>query len=213
MGILHNPSSRAKAFFIMSRKSKEEIAAQEAEAETEAESEEPEWNPDTGHAPIFEFPERTKRARAKRKQKTDLTELVTLFADLSPAQWKRLPIGGRARETLEKARGMNRDAARKRVLRQVVGFLRSEDQDVVETALKIAMAKDEDSQRHARFAELWRERLIADGDSALKTLMNEKPEADRTRLRQLMLNARKDPTSDKAARARKALYVLLREIE
>jgi ribosome-associated protein len=60
--------------------------------------------------------------------------------------------------------------------------------------------------------EALRERLLADGDAALAELLDEHPQADRQRLRQLVRNALDERHRNKPPHAFRELFRELREL-
>ncbi|MBS0461458.1 MAG: DUF615 domain-containing protein [Proteobacteria bacterium] len=60
--------------------------------------------------------------------------------------------------------------------------------------------------------EHWRERLLADGDTALAEFITEHPTADRQHLRQLARNAHAERLHNKPPHAQRELFRELREV-
>ena len=75
-------------------------------------------------------------------------------------------------------------------------------------AAALEALKQEDAPSAASFkaAEHWRDRLIAEGDAALAELVQQKPDADRTTLRQLARQATQEAAKKKSPRAARELF-------
>jgi ribosome-associated protein len=101
---------------------------------------------------------------------------------LSPATWAAIDETARIKDR----------RARRRHFKRIAKLLASENMDAVHLLMdKQAETAREAAARHHR-VERWRERLIAEGDSALAELLNLCPHVDRQQLRQSMRAARRD---------------------
>jgi len=150
--------------------------------------------------------ERPSKSRRKREHRA-VQQLAEELAAMPESRLRRLELGARTREELGIARGMKPSGARNRQLRLIAKLI-SEDEDV--DALRQGPEDLHREQRAAgarhHAAERLRERLLAEGESALEGLCLETPE--RERLREL-LHAVHAPTGGvTATTARRELYRL-----
>jgi ribosome-associated protein len=58
--------------------------------------------------------------------------------------------------------------------------------------------------------ETWRDRLLAEGPSALEALLSKHPDLDAPRLRRLIASGRQDPDTPTATQASRELFRYLR---
>jgi ribosome-associated protein len=105
-----------------------------------------------------------------------------------------------------------RKSAIGRQRRLIAQLLRDRDPNVIERRLERATAGLGRPSRKSSEDESWCERLIGHGDAALTELLDQHPDADRQRLRQLIRNAKRAPDGPKAARARQRLLQAIRAV-
>src|SRR5574337_782139 len=93
---------------------------------------------------------------------------------------------------------------------------RREALDVLKLAQQLSALSDAQLARREAAAlhrvEIWRERLITDGDAPLDELMQQFPAADRQQLRQLARKARAERDAQKPLHAFHELFRALREL-
>jgi len=152
---------------------------------------------------------------AQRRQALEVLELAEKLASLTPSQLARLPIPEDLLPHLEQTRRITAHIARKRQLAYLAKQMRREDDATLE-AIRDALDEDGAAARREVAAmhrtEAWRERLLAEGDTALAALLAEYPGADRQRLRQLVRNANEEKARNKPPRAFRELFRELRQL-
>ena len=109
------------------------------------------------------------------------------------------------------AMGARGGLRRKRL--QVAGLLRRGDVEAVREALS-GTGHVSPRERGLQQVEHWRRRLLHDGDEALAELLQEHPNGDRQRLRQLIRQARKDEAKpgERAPKSFRELFSVLRAL-
>ena len=145
----------------------------------------------------------------QRRDALDVLALAETLATLSDAQLERLPIPDGLLPHIVETRRMTAHGARKRQTAFLAKQMRREDDaalDAIRDALDAGgeAAKRETARMHR--AEHWRERLLAEGDTAMGELLDEHPDADRQQLRQLLRNALDERAKNKPPRAFRELY-------
>ena len=164
--------------------------------------------PKTGE---FFSPSRTQQ----REEALEVRSLAEQLVALTPARLAKLPIPEDLMPHILETQRITSHIAHKRQLQYLAKQMRREDDDVL-AAIRDAMdeggdaARREAAQLHR--AEQWRERLLADGDSALGELLEEFPQADRQRLRQLIRNAGEERAKNKPPHAFRELFREIREL-
>jgi len=151
----------------------------------------------------------------RRREALDVLKLAQTLADLSDAQLVRLPLSDDLRDEVQRTRGVTQHIARKRQTQFLAKQLRKLDEAGLE-AIRAALEHDREFARRETAAlhrvEQWRERLIAEGDAALNDLLEQFPQADRQRLRQLARSARLEREQNKPLHAFHDLFRALRDL-
>jgi ribosome-associated protein len=134
---------------------------------------------------------------------------------MSDAQLKSIPLSEDLREEVQRARAVKQQIARKRQNQFVAKLMRRLD-DAELDAIRAALEHDRDLARRGTAelhqVESWRERLVAEGDEALTSLLAAYPQADRQQLRQLARQARLERDQNKPLHAYRELFRQLREL-
>ena len=165
-------------------------------------------DPETGE---FLSPSRSQQ----RREALEVLELAKRLSEMTPQQVAHLPVPERLIAHIDETRRITSHVAHKRQLQYLAKQMRREDDDTLE-AIRDALdthgqaAREEAAMLHR--AEQWRDRLIADGDSALSELLSAYPQADRQHLRQLARNAHEERLKNKPPHAYRELFRELREL-
>jgi ribosome-associated protein len=161
--------------------------------------------------PRDEGPSRSQR----RREALDVLKLAQALAALSDAQLAPLALDDSLREKIVRTRAVKQQIARKRAEQFLAKQLRKLDASALEP-LRAALENDRAHARREAAAlhrvEDWRERLLADTDTALGELLRQYPQADRQRLRQLARKAHAEREMQKPLHAYHELFRVLREI-
>ncbi|QDA58143.1 ribosome biogenesis factor YjgA [Thermomonas aquatica] len=154
---------------------------------------------------------------ANRRAALDVLELGEQLVALSPAQLARLPIPDELLPHIRETQRIASYGARKRQLAFLAKQMRRQD-DAALDAIRDAMSKDGDAARRETAAmhriEALRDALLGeDGDAAMTELLDEHPDADRQKLRQLVRNAHEERKRNKPPRAYRELFRELRGLQ
>ncbi len=155
------------------------------------------------------------RAPSKSQRKREaqaLTDLGARLVALPPAELARLPLSDALRQAVEETRALGRGGARKRQLKYLGKLLRHSDAAPLEQAIT---GRDEQARRQTALqhrVEAWRDRLIEEGDAAVQALVEEFPEVQVQRLRQLVRKARDERERQRPPAAARALFRVLRDV-
>jgi len=151
----------------------------------------------------------------QRREALEIFKLAETLANLSDAELGRVPLDDELRDEVLRTRAVTSHIARKRQTQYLAKQLRKLGDEALDP---IRRALDRDRvQAHHDAAELhrvetWRDRLIAEGDTALDDLIAQHPTADRQHLRQLARNARGERERNKPLHAYRELFRALREL-
>ena len=146
---------------------------------------------------------------AQRRAALDVLALAHLLVGKTASELDKLPIDEGLREHVVDAAPITAPIARKRAVAFLAKQMRKEDDEVLEAIRDAMDANSEGARRQVaqmHRAESWRTRLIEGGDDALAAFIDEHPDADRQRLRQLVRNAQDEAKRNKPPRAFRELY-------
>ncbi len=152
------------------------------------------------------------RTQAK-KQRKELEELGKQLIGLSAAELKSAPLTEQLRDAAVDGQRMKKQAYRRQLL--YLGRLLSElgeEVDAVRDFVEGGRRRDRSEDQAFHALELWRDRLLAEGDAAIDQLVGEHPQADRQRLRQLVRKAQEEREQERPPAAARRLFKDLREL-
>ncbi|MEI2455943.1 MULTISPECIES: ribosome biogenesis factor YjgA [Lysobacter] len=149
-----------------------------------------------------------------RREALEVLALGEKLVSLSEAQLAKLPVPESLLPHIRECKRITAHIAHKRQLAYLAKQMRREDDEVLE-ALRDALDENGEAARREVAAmhrvENWRERLLEGGDAALAELLDEYPQADRQRLRQLVRNTLDERKRNKPPHAFRELYRELRD--
>lgn len=149
---------------------------------------------------------------SRSQQRRDALAIFVLaekLVALTDAQLDTLRMPDELRDLVRESRRITSHGARKRQLQFLAKAMRNDDDEVIE-AIRTALENDrEQSRREAaglHRIEVWRERLLEEGDDALTELLDEYPAAERQLLRQLVRNAKTEREKERPPHAFRELF-------
>ncbi|SEL79654.1 ribosome-associated protein [Pseudoxanthomonas sp. GM95] len=158
-------------------------------------------DPETGE---FRGPSRTQQ----RQGALEVRSLAEQLVALTPAQLAKLPLSEELADHVADTKKVTSHIAHKRQLQFLAKQMRKEDDETLE-AIRDALDVSGDAARIEtglmHQAEGWRERLLDDPE-ALTQLLDEYPDADRQRLRQLIRNVAEERKRNKPPASYRELY-------
>ena len=160
-------------------------------------------------APESESPSKS----ALKRQMLQLQEVGASLLDYAPAKIEQLPLSAALHEAIAQARAARKHGARKRLLQYIGRLMRSESSEAI-AQIRELLAEDEAAratatqQLHA--CEDWRDRILADGITAINQLLEQFPDADRQKLRQLHRQHTQEVARNAPPAAARKLFTYLR---
>ncbi|GGD57143.1 ribosome biogenesis factor YjgA [Pseudoxanthomonas indica] len=165
-------------------------------------------DPETGE---FYSPSRSQQ----REDALEVRSLAEQLVALSAAKLAKLPIPEDLMPHIVETQRITSHIAHKRQLQFLAKQMRRESDETLE-AIRDAMSAGGDAARRETAllhrAEHWRDRLLDEGDTALTALLEEYPQADRQKLRQLVRNAADEKAKNKPPHAYREIFRELREL-
>lgn len=150
-------------------------------------------SPPRDHDDLDPAPEHDGPSRSSDKRDAQAAQkLGEALVGLKPELLASFELPERLRDAILQCQGITAHGALRRQ-RQYIGRLMREV-DTAPIQARLLELRGEDAASRARFhrVERWRDRLIDEGDAALNALLDERPDADRTHLRQLLREAQQE---------------------
>ena len=155
--------------------------------------------------------ERPSKSSLKREAQS-LQDLGSDLLALSPDQLTRMELPGELYDALRQGQSLKQDGSLKRQRKYIGKLLRQVDAEPIRQKLEMLTQVSAATTRSLHRIEAWRDRLLADGDSAIASLLAQCPEADRPKLRSLVETARTERLRAQPPRAARLLFKYLREL-
>lgn len=150
---------------------------------------------------------KTKRKEAMHALQDIGKELVKLPAN----KLERLDLPEELRRAVEDCRRFTKHEAIRRQLQYIGRLMRGVDEAPIARQLAAWRGESDEEKALLHRIERWRDRLI-ENDEELTLFLNEYPQADATRLRQLIRNARFEAANNKPPKSSRAIFKLVREV-
>lgn len=125
----------------------------------------------------------------------------------------KLDLPDQLLEALHTANRIKSHGARRRQLQYIGKLMRQIDTEPIEAAVHAREHQHTTNTQEFHRLEELREALITGGDSALASVMEQFPLADRQRLRKLTRQARKEHADKQPPKASRTLFRYLRELQ
>ena len=146
---------------------------------------------------------------SKSQQKREMLDLQRLgeeLMNLPEKQLQAIELPERLREAIELARRITSHGAHKRQRQYIGRLMRDLDPAPLRAALERLQGADRASKAHFQECERWRDRLLAEGDTAIAEFMERNPEADRPHLRRLVRQAAEEMAAGLPPRHARELF-------
>ena len=153
--------------------------------------------------------------KQNRREALEVLALAEALVGLPDGRLAKLPVPDSLMPHIADTRRITSHIARKRQMAFLAKQMRREDEATLE-ALRDALDAGGEAARidtaRLQRAEQWRLRLLDEGDTALAALLDEYPNADRQKLRQLVRNALAERAKNKPPAAFRELFRELRDV-
>jgi ribosome-associated protein len=149
-----------------------------------------------------------------KRQMTALQKVGTELVNLSPRELARIPIADEAlMAAIMTARKIRSNIARKRQLQFIGKLLRTIDTQPILDALEELHQRRKGNNAAFQELELLRDELLKAGTAGVEDILHRYPDADRQRLRQLVMQHQKEVRNNKPPAASRKLFKYLRELQ
>ncbi|NKF49097.1 ribosome-associated protein [Shewanella sp. WXL01] len=154
-------------------------------------------------------------SRTEFKKESELAQSLGIkLALLSKSQLDKMDLDEFLYDALIKLKTIKPKTEAYRRHQQYIGkLMRGYDHEPIEAALANVLNKNNNEAARVHVFEKMRDRLLAEGDSAIQALLDDHPTFERQKLRQLVRQANKElqKAPDKESKANKELFKYLRE--
>lgn len=153
--------------------------------------------------------------KSKTQLKNESQELFKLgqtLVNLGPANLAKIPMDDELAENIALAQRINKKKDGFRRQLQFLGkLLRARDTQEIEQALFKIQSAHQNKNKAFHKLENTRDDLIARGDDAINQTLNEHPQLDRQKLRQLVRQVKKQQEQNKPPKAARELFQYLKD--
>ncbi len=153
---------------------------------------------------------------SKSQLKRDAKALKSLASSLllmSDSRLQKVPLETDVMEAVLEARTMRSHGARRRQLQYIAKLLRRANPEDMVTAVDGLGKKDRALTARQHRSEAWREALLEQGDLALNVLLQQRPDIDIQKVRQLIRNAKAEKAKAKPPASARVLFRVLRDLD
>lgn len=152
---------------------------------------------------------------SKTEMKEDMEALQKLgeeLVGLKPSSLEKFPLEDELREAIANAQRFKNEAKR-RQLQYIGKLMRQIDPEPIQAELDRLRNKHSQATAELHKLEEMRDRIITEIDPAIEEVMDQHPEADRQRLRQLARQAQKEKGSNKPPKASREIFQILKTLK
>ena len=165
----------------------------------------------------FEEPEEDIIYVSKSELKRDMQALQELgknIVGLSDGQLATIPLENETlAEAIHTARRIKSREGLRRQMQYIGKLMRKTDTEAIAAAYQKLLDGRKEQARQFHQLEQQRDQLIAEGPQAVEAVMTAFPEANRQQLRQLVMQAQKEKSQNKAPAAARKLFRYLKELQ
>lgn len=158
----------------------------------------------------FDVDNRLSKSQLKRESHARQS-LGEELVQLNAVQLRKFELPEDLFQAIKMAQTIRQHGAKKRQLQYIGKLMRNIDVAPIQQGLDDLKGISAQAIATQHKIEQWRQRLIDEGDSAVEALLQEYPNIDRQRIRQLLRSAQKEMQHNKPPKAFRELFKYLRE--
>jgi ribosome-associated protein len=151
------------------------------------------------------------KSQAKRDVEA-LQDLGAKLVELSRNSLEKFELDQRLKDEILVAQSIRSHSAKRRQMQLIGKIMRNVDAEKIQN--QYDRYQNQLNETNAKFHQLehWRDRLLQEGDQATNELVEKYPAFDRSRLRQLLRNAKKESDANKPPKSARQIFQYLKEI-
>ncbi len=151
------------------------------------------------------------RSELKRDMEA-LQKLGEALVELKPSVLAKFPLDDELRDAISDAKRFEKEAKRRQM--QLIGkMMRSREPEPIQAALDLLNNKHGQQSIALKKMELLRDQIVEQGDTAITSLIDEYPTANKQKLRQLARQAKKEKAAEKPAKAYRELFQYIKALK
>ncbi|MEO0973093.1 MAG: ribosome biogenesis factor YjgA [Pseudomonadota bacterium] len=151
-------------------------------------------------------------SKSQRKREAQaLQDLAVSMVDLADEQLERIPLPEKLRDAIRETRRITSHGALRRQRQYLGKLMRQAEQEPIREAMAQLAREAAGQTRHFHDLEVWRDRLLSEGDAGLDALLSAHPHLERAPLRHLIRQAQRERAAERPARSARALFRHLRD--
>ncbi len=151
------------------------------------------------------------RSELKRDMEA-LQKLGETLVELKPSVLAKFPLDDELRDAISDAKRFEKEAKRRQM--QLIGkMMRSREPEPIQAALDLLNNKHGQQSIALKKMELLRDQIVEQGDTAITSLIDEYPTANKQKLRQLARQAKKEKAAEKPAKAYRELFQYIKALK
>ncbi len=146
-----------------------------------------------------------------KRDSEEAQDLGKQLAALSKSQLAKIELGESLFDAIMQTKNIkpNTEAFRRQL--QFIGkLMRNEDLEAIQTSLERVLNKNNEAAAKAQVFEKLRDRLLNGGDAEVQSLLEEHPQLDRQKLRQLVRQTNKELAKGPQSKSSAELFKYLR---
>jgi ribosome-associated protein len=167
-------------------------------------------NPDRSQDSAELEPERPSKS-ARKREASSRQDLGVELAALPDAEMEALELPETLTAAIRELRRLSSHGAQLRQRQYIGKLMRKIDAEPLRAQLAERKRRHDVEIRHFQAIERWRERLLSEGDTALRELLEEYPRAERGALERLVDRAADERAAARPPAAARELFALLRQ--
>jgi ribosome-associated protein len=156
-------------------------------------------------------PERPSRS-ARKREAASVQELGVELAALPDAEIDALDLPENLAAALRELRRLTAHGAQLRQRQYIGKLMRKIDAEPLRAKLADRKRRHDVEIRHFQTIERWRDRLLSEGDTALREFLEDHPHAERQALERLVQKAARERDQGRSPAAARELFALLRAL-
>jgi len=170
-------------------------------------------NADYSPEPLLDKNGEIIKSKTQLKQEAeDIKQLGVALVEFSNAQLDEIPMKDELREAIQLANRINKKKDGFRRQLQLIGkILRQCELEPIEDGINKLRAHHRRTNNHFHQLEQLRDDIVNKGDSAIQSVLDEYPELDRQKLRQLQRQAVKQKEAEKPPKAAREIFQYLQQ--
>ena len=148
-----------------------------------------------------------------KREMTERQQLGEKLCKLSPSALAKVPVPESLADAIALAKKIqNKREGYRRQLQYIGKLMRNLDVEPIQLALERLENQHGIETQLLHQSEQWRDRIIAEGDSAIQAFIDLFPQADRQQLRQLMRAAQRELKNSKPPKSSREIFKLVKDL-